>query len=269
MMRVQILVSGSGYAISEKSYPLLDSIVNFMNIQAEFGFEIGYHCGKHNKDEKQNLHHSETCSGTIIRYLTEKGISRDRLKYAGYGSLQPLITYEEIEAMPAEQRMEARHKNVRTEIKVVCICNPNFEVKLPKGYEGEDLQKGDIRIIDFFFGENIDDEYYIRAGDYEKTDVAKLQKWLRANPNVRIEINVYNDEPGDDKYNLERSIKKAQRVASDLVHVGVNKESVVANGYGKTRPTIDEKQISEMCFLKHKESARKINNRVEIKILRL
>lgn len=63
----------------------------------------------------------------------------------------------------------------------------------------------------------------------------KLFAFMTEKPNIRIEIMSHTDARGNAAYNLSLSQKRAQSVVSYLVQKGIDKDRLVARGYGKSR----------------------------------
>lgn len=85
-----------------------------------------------------------------------------------------------------------------------------------------------------------------------------LRDAMRASPFIRrISIDGHTDDRGDDDYNMELSMRRANSVMAWLVEHGVEPDRLEAHGFGETRPLIDDTN----------RRARRINRRVEFKIL--
>ena len=69
-----------------------------------------------------------------------------------------------------------------------------------------------------------------------KPDLDKLIKFLKDNPNVKIEIASYTDIRGSAKRNLILSQARAQGVVNYLQKAGIGAGRLIAKGYGATRP---------------------------------
>lgn len=86
-------------------------------------------------------------------------------------------------------------------------------------------------------------------------NVAEILKRFTDVKKVRIEG--HTDDIKDDAYNLKLSQKRAESVRDALIKRGVDKARLEAQGYGKTRPLLNEKT----------DAARAKNRRVEFVIL--
>ena len=67
------------------------------------------------------------------------------------------------------------------------------------------------------------------------TDLDKIVRFLVDNPTYKIEIASHTDSRGSDEYNLELSQKRAQAVVDYLVRKGIDKNRLIAKGYGETK----------------------------------
>lgn len=89
------------------------------------------------------------------------------------------------------------------------------------------------------------------------TDLQVLIKYLQDNPLARIEIQGHTDSKGSKALNDRLSKNRALSVLNYLVSKGIDRQRLVANGYGSSRP-VDNNATAE---------GRANNRRVEIKIL--
>ena len=80
--------------------------------------------------------------------------------------------------------------------------------------------------------------------DYDKAELRDDQvpvlranaAWLKNNPGFRVIVEGHCDERGTIEYNLALGEKRAQKVLSYLVDLGVPAALLRANTYGKERP---------------------------------
>ncbi len=66
----------------------------------------------------------------------------------------------------------------------------------------------------------------------------ELRKMLELNENLVVEINSHTDFRGSDQYNLNLSKRRAQSCVNYLIEKGIDKNRLVAIGYGESNPTI-------------------------------
>lgn len=84
-----------------------------------------------------------------------------------------------------------------------------------------------------------------------------LFKLLQENPNVFIELASHTDNVGSKNYNLNLSQKRAQSVVDYLVGKGIDKNRLIARGYGEQKPIADN----------NTDSGRAQNRRTEFKVI--
>jgi len=90
---------------------------------------------------------------------------------------------------------------------------------------------------------------------------SELDEWsgfLKGEPELRIELSGHTDNVGSEEYNLELSRKRADAVAQYLIGKGIEPRRITVNGYGSTRPYVDNST----------EERRRRNRRVDIKFIR-
>ncbi len=59
---------------------------------------------------------------------------------------------------------------------------------------------------------------------------------MKDNPSVSVEIRSYTDNKGDDVYNNELSVKRAQAVMSYMATKGIDRGRMIARGEGEKKP---------------------------------
>jgi outer membrane protein OmpA-like peptidoglycan-associated protein len=91
------------------------------------------------------------------------------------------------------------------------------------------------------------------------TELNKLEKMMRENPQIRIEISGHTDNYGHWKYNHTLSQKRAEAVKDYLTKKGIDTRRVMAIGYGESRPLASNDD---------EEDGRALNRRVEFKVLK-
>lgn len=85
----------------------------------------------------------------------------------------------------------------------------------------------------------------------------RVAEALRGEPNLRAEIAGHTDSSGSDEYNLRLSQQRAESVLEFLVSQGIERNRLVARGYGETRPVADNGT----------PAGRERNRRVEFNVL--
>lgn len=100
-------------------------------------------------------------------------------------------------------------------------------------------------------------QYVLKETSYASID--NLLEYLQENPTVRIELRSHTDGIGGHQYNMTLSQKRAQSVVNYLIGHGIDKNRLVAKGYGATKPLASNDD---------EEEGRELNRRTEFKILK-
>jgi peptidoglycan-associated lipoprotein len=113
-----------------------------------------------------------------------------------------------------------------------------------------------------------------------------LVRTLRDNPNIVIELASHTDSRGTDAVNDTLSQRRAQVVVDFLVAQGIERDRLVATGYGKRVPRVIEKElvrggfrfpaqtvltetyINSLPTEEHRDVAHQLNRRTEFRVLR-
>lgn len=81
--------------------------------------------------------------------------------------------------------------------------------------------------------------YNFDKGDFQPDSYGALDSlvnFMNDNPSVSVEIRSYTDSKGDDEYNDELSVKRAQAVMSYMATKGIDRGRMIARGEGKRNP---------------------------------
>ena len=89
-------------------------------------------------------------------------------------------------------------------------------------------------------------------------ELNRLAKILKQYPGIVVEISGHTDNIGSFQYNMKLSKRRAEAVVQYLIAQGVPPESLVAKGYGPTKPIAPNTT----------EEGRALNRRVEAKVLK-
>ncbi|MCX7953568.1 MAG: OmpA family protein [Bacteroidales bacterium] len=110
---------------------------------------------------------------------------------------------------------------------------------------------------------------YFKFNKWELTDSAKvildntILSLMKNNPRIIVEISAHTDSISNDEYNFKLSQKRAESVVNYLISKGIEKERLVAKGYGRTRPIAPNKNPDGT----DNPEGRRKNRRVEFKII--
>ena len=119
-------------------------------------------------------------------------------------------------------------KSIPQEELVKMVTNKTFETKL--NLETLELEK--IIVL-----ENI--LYDLAKWDIREDAAIELDKLvnvLNDNPEISIELSSHTDSIASDEYNLRLSQRRAQSAVDYIVNEGIDRERLVAKGYGESRP---------------------------------
>jgi outer membrane protein OmpA-like peptidoglycan-associated protein len=89
------------------------------------------------------------------------------------------------------------------------------------------------------------------------TELDLVVKYLRENPNLKIEISGHTDNVGSQASNQSLSEKRAQAVVDYLKEKGIDQARLIAKGYGQTKP----------AYPNDSDENRAKNRRIEFEIL--
>ncbi len=123
--------------LTAESTASLDELVKLLELNPNVTIELGSHCDFRGSDN-YNLRLSQARAESVVEYLTDAGVEKERLTAAGYGEESPkvitkklsekhtflkegdVLTEEFIDALEAEEQKEVCHAlNRRTEFQVL------------------------------------------------------------------------------------------------------------------------------------------------------
>ena len=135
------------------------------------------------------------------------------------------------------------------------------------GYSSSQIFRKDLDMDPFELNKaiRVDNIYYdvnkwnIRSDAAYELD--KLVKIMRENPGVKIELGSHTDCRASDEYNLDLSAKRATSSVQYIISRGIEKNRLIAVGYGETK-LINQCANGVNCS----ESEHQQNRRTEIKV---
>ncbi len=89
------------------------------------------------------------------------------------------------------------------------------------------------------------------------SDLNKLTQFLKDNPNIKLEISGHTDNSGSLKLNNSLSLIRALSVIEYLVQNGIEKNRLIAKGYGPSQPIASNTTVEGKAK----------NRRVEMKVI--
>ncbi len=117
------------------------------------------------------------------------------------------------------------------------------------------IQTGSQIVLQNIFFES--NKYELKQSSNAELQV--LLKFMRSNPQMKIEIQGHTDNVGGDKANLQLSYQRANAVREYLIKEGVSADRILAKGYGESQPLASNET----------EEGRAINRRTKFKVLAL
>lgn len=130
--------------------------------------------------------------------------------------------------------------------------------EVEKPVELAPIKAGEKIILNNIFFEFDSDEITANS----RVELAKLERLMKNNPSVKIEISGHTDSKGSDTYNQKLSQKRAEAVVKYLVDRGIDASRMIGVGYGETRPIA----INTNEDGSDNEEGRAMNRRIELQI---
>jgi len=118
----------------------------------------------------------------------------------------------------------------------------------------EKIEKNKIFVLENIYYDL--DKSYIREDAARELD--KLVTILRDNPELKIELSSHTDDRAPDDYNMKLSQRRAKAAVDYIVSQGIDRDRLVAKGYGETQLIIPNAKTEE---------EHQVNRRTEFKIL--
>lgn len=106
------------------------------------------------------------------------------------------------------------------------------------------------------------DKHELTPGSRIALDTTLVQM-LKENPNLKIEIRSHTDDVGTDAYNKNLSQRRAEGVVKYLISKGIEKERLIASGYGESKPLLPNRNPDGSDNPKNREK----NRRTEFKVV--
>jgi OOP family OmpA-OmpF porin len=99
------------------------------------------------------------------------------------------------------------------------------------------------------------DQFEIKPRSFSELD--EVVKFLKENPKIKVEISGHTDNVGDENYNQQLSLKRAQSVVNYFTSKGITVARLSQIGYGSKKPIKPNDS----------EENRQINRRIEFRII--
>lgn len=112
----------------------------------------------------------------------------------------------------------------------------------------------------------LNDLYFIYDKDKmiseSQPDLTKLIKYMKEHPEAKITLEGHTDFKGEEDYNQNLSIKRAERVKNSLIAAGISASRIKTTGYGELKPIANNTNPDGT----DNPEGRQKNRRVEVKI---
>lgn len=97
-------------------------------------------------------------------------------------------------------------------------------------------------------------------------ELDKLVTVLDDNAEIKIELSSHTDSRASADYNLDLSLKRAQSAVDYIVSRGIDRNRMVARGYGESQLIISDEEIARLPTEEEQEAAHQRNRRTEFKV---
>ncbi|MFM2195664.1 MAG: hypothetical protein RL092_1264 [Bacteroidota bacterium] len=133
-----------------------------------------------------------------------------------------------------------------------CNTSQSYKVNMQKMSTENFIELGLI-LYDF-------DKYFLRPEG--KIELDKLVSYMKERPTLIVELSSHTDCRGSDSYNIELSQNRAQSCVDYIIEKGIEKNRIVAKGYGETKLVNQCSDGIECSPEEHQE-----NRRTELKFI--
>jgi outer membrane protein OmpA-like peptidoglycan-associated protein len=103
----EVLFQSNSYKLNKELLPKLDSISVYLKKQLRAEVTISGHTDNVGT-ESYNLNLSSQRAEAVAEYFLDKGIAPEQVTFAGFGSVQPIATNENVEGRKKNRRVEIR-----------------------------------------------------------------------------------------------------------------------------------------------------------------
>jgi len=111
----------SKWSLRNESVNELERLIKLMNENPTMKIELSGHTDTRGSDESNRVL-SKHRAQSVVEYLVDHGVAKDRLKSAGYGEKQPIHSHSKVYAEKSKTKREEMHQeNRRTEFKVLSL----------------------------------------------------------------------------------------------------------------------------------------------------
>ncbi len=131
------------------------------------------------------------------------------------------------------------------------FCNKSKKFEM-HDFINNPLSKGNFINVNIKFDNNKSNISKIYS-----SEIDKLARIIKEDPNLKFQIHVHTDDVGDAKSNLSLSQKRADAIKNELIKKGADKLRITAKGFGESSPIADNKT----------KEGKALNRRIEFMVL--
>ncbi len=138
--------------------------------------------------------------------------------------------------------------------------NPDIEETPSSITDGKPIREGSVILLENIYYDF--NQYIIRRGAGKELDA--LAQLMNQYPSMEVELTAHTDSRGNDQYNLELSLKRAESAKRYLIQKGIRGSRIIAMGQGET-------QIRNRCHddVDCTDDEHQFNRRTEVKVVRI
>ncbi|MGB3179879.1 MAG: OmpA family protein [Cyclobacteriaceae bacterium] len=237
----------------------INSFTGFCSLFLLFIFGSYYHVQAQSNNSVQivkvlgNVTDSENQKPLLASVSYEKvpfgsivGISNTKSVSGGYSFFVPNDGVYTVKVSAKGYKAETAEITFNDSLSTDSVYVRNFELT-PEGVGRV------IRLEKLIF---LQGDYQITEPSYEELD--DLAEMLNSNPNMAIQLEGHTDYRGGQKANLKLSQKRVDAVKDYLVGKGIDKKRIKTKAFGGSQPLTRD----------NTEEARRLNRRVEVRIIK-
>lgn len=209
--------------------------------------------------------YSTTVPNALIRIMNLTTNKEELLRTNANGGFDYCLPANSDYLVTAEKLgYESSSENISTK-NLVGAQPLNLTLRLQPSVGEEEVVKEPIRKGSVILLENIYydfNQYIIRKGAGEELDA--LAQLMTQYPSMEVELTAHTDSRGNDQYNLELSLKRAESAKRYLIQKGIRASRIKAKGLGET-------QIRNRCTdgVECSDDEHQYNRRTEVKVARI
>jgi len=237
--------------LNTSSISSLEDVYTILKTYPEIKVEISGHTDSLGS-KRHNKKLSSKRASVVVKYLTKRGIPKNRLKAVGEADEEPISN---------NITEEGRKLNRRTEFKVISIDTTLQDKSLPEFIVPEkpvvkEIPKVEKKKVTLgvlaHFGFNS-----AFVTEYSKSKMQKVVEAMIENTTMKVKIHAYADPLGKHEVNVELSQKRANAIRDYLVSQGIDANRLLLASEADMRPLINSQD----------RETNVLNRRVEFEII--